>query len=438
MRLITGSCALAVLAFSVPDVAFAQTDTAEAAMARGDGASAVTAWTQVLAGDPTDRKALVGRANAYAWQERYGEALADVDAALALMPGDLEAVTTKGWILAWSGDQEAAKLWFDRALRIAPDNMSAQKGRAYAALWADEFEAAETRFTALKASDANGPEIDIALGHAHLGQAEPRQALTDFRQALAVSPENEAAKMGIDAAYDYPAILEATVVGGHTTNGGGTGLRYAELASWVLPEVRLWGSYDRGLSIDNPIIARNNLDAETWSAGVSAMVSDSLALTGEVGLRDLPSGEDQEVYRGEAAYAWGAGATKLGVQVAPHSGGYTDHLYYAAQKFVFDTNWSFEPTVYVSRYGVTDDKEWRVVGYGEYRGPGFMLGLGAGGGNVDAADPASDGSVEVVFAKASTRVAGWHRLSLEVSHESGPVSSITRLLGGITFRLPRN
>lgn len=429
---------LAVSAIAMlPLAAQAQSKLASVSMQQGDGAAAETAWSNVLASDPGNLEALIGRGTARGWQKDWSGAETDLAQALAIAPDNLEALNAMAYVMAWSDRYDEAERYFNRMLALAPDNVGARKGLAYTDYWAGRSDAAEARFQQIAYEISDDPEPMFGVGMARLADGEARRAASAYRNALERDPASHEAQSGLRSAYDYPALAELTLWGGTTSGGGDAGLRVVELGSWVTKRTKIWGRYDNGLSLDNPVLARTGADATTWALGVQQQIGESFIALAEAGYRDLPAGENQEIYKAEGVYLSSLGASKLGVQLSPHSAGFTDRLIYAGQNFRIADRFSFEPTVYLARTGASRDDEWRAVGYGEYNTGDFSFGLGAGGGKVSSVDPLADGGVLTAFANANVRVAGWHRVHVSVTREEAPLNDFTRVLVGFTLRLPR-
>lgn len=418
--------------------ALAQAPEAQQAMAQGDADAAIAAWSSVLARDPDNVEALVGRATAYGWRSDWSQGEADVQRALRLQPNNIAALNAAGYLKAWSGNHAAADTYFRQMLAVAPDNAGARKGLGYNALWAGRNEEAATSFEGLAAATPNDPEPLVAAGNARIADGQARRSARNYKRALALAPSDTQARTGLRRAHDYPALLELSVWGGDTSGGGDAGLRLVELASWVTPKTRISAKYDDGLSLDNPVLARSGQDATSYFIGAQHQFGEHVIGIAELGYRDLPLGENQEIYKAEGVYLSNAGATKLGGQISPHSAGFTDRLFYAGHNFQLGEGFSLEPTVYLARTGAARDDEWRAVGYGEYNTGDFAVGLGVGGGQVSSVNPDADGGVFTIYGTASARVAGWHRIHLNVTREEAPLGDFTRVLVGITLRLPRN
>lgn len=430
--------AVALVVFTSSAIAFAQEPAAEQAMAAGAAEQAVAAWSNVLSRDPNNLNALVGRATAYGWQKDWARAEADINRALGLAPNDLSVLNAAGYIAAWSGKHGLAEQYFERMLALAPDSEGAKKGLAYNAYWAGENERAANAFQQIAYEFPEDAEPWIGVGNARIAEGQAKRSAAAFKEAKSIEPGNTEARGGLRQAYDYPAIAELSLWAGDTSGGGDAGLRMVEVASWVTPKTRIWARYDDGLSLDNPVLARTGQNATTYFVGGLHQFGDSFIGSAEFGYRDLPLGENQQVYKLEGVYLSDLGATKLGGQLSPHSEGFTDQLIYAGHNFRVSDRFSIEPSVYLARTGATRDDEWRVVGYGEYNTGDFAFGVGVGGGDVSSINPAADGGVFTLYGNASARIGGWHRVHLNVAREETPLVDFTRILVGVTLRLPRN
>lgn len=438
VREAVGLAAIAAFAIAIPQSASAQENAAQQAMQAGEGEAAEAAWSNVLARDANNLAALIGRGTARGWLSDWEGAEADLARALTIAPDNLEALNAMGYVMAWSGRHAEAERYFNRLAQLAPDNRSAPNGLAYNALWAGENAEAEERFARIAYENPLDAEPMVGVGMARLAQGHAVGSADAHRDALERDPDSEDARRGLHAAYDYPALAELSIWGGDTSGGGDAGLRMVELASWVTPRTRIWARYDDGLTLDNPVLARSGANATTYSLGIHQEFAPGIIAIAEAGYRDLPAGENQEVFRLEGVYVSEVGASKIGAQLSPHSAGYTDRLFYASQSFNLGDNFRVEPSIYFGTTGAARDDEWRAVGYGEYSTGDWTLGLGAGLGQVSSVNPLAEGDIFTVFGNASVRVGGWHRLHLSVTHEDAPLSQFTRVLVGVTLRLPRN
>ncbi len=97
--------------------------------------TALGAYDSVLAVDPNNTRALVGRGYILASQAKYEPASRDFDVALRSNEERTNALTGLGYVALRRGDLVNASARFDEALRIDSTDAGAATGRAYAELW---------------------------------------------------------------------------------------------------------------------------------------------------------------------------------------------------------------------------------------------------------------------------------------------------------------
>lgn len=414
-------------------------ELADSYAAKGDGPRAEQAYSEVLRSYPGDRKALLGRAAARAWQGKDALSEADFNQVLSQNPNDLEALVGLGYNYAWAERYSEAETTFKRALGVAPDNVGAQKGLGYAYLWSDRSNEARTIFEQVAAANPSDAEARTAIAQADMQSGRTRSAIRSYKEALQLEPSRTDAIQGLRAAYGAPALIELSVWGGTASGGGDAGLRLVELASWINEATRIWARYDNSLSLDNPALARSNLDARTYYGGVLRKFGEAWFGLFEFGYRDLPAGANQEIYKAEVTNLSNNRAAKLGGQISPHSDGYTDELVYAGYNFPLGERWRVEPTAFYSNTGGANDDEYRGVLFAEYKAPkGWTIGGGAGGGYINSNIPDGSGGVFVANALASVPVGGYHSLYASVRYEDNPFNDFVVAQVGVTLRLPRN
>ncbi|MBX6333356.1 MAG: tetratricopeptide repeat protein [Gemmatimonadaceae bacterium] len=110
---------------------------------------AEAAYDSVLAVDPANAYALIGRGYVRSWQRKYDLAQQDFEAALRSDSARSDAYTGLGYTAARRGDYATAVAQFQRALRIAPDQPAAATGLALAELWQHDPRQAAVRAEAL-------------------------------------------------------------------------------------------------------------------------------------------------------------------------------------------------------------------------------------------------------------------------------------------------
>ncbi|RZV39340.1 MAG: tetratricopeptide repeat protein [Chromatiales bacterium] len=395
------------------------------------------AYDDILATDPTNVRALSGKAAALAWTQRYREAQATYQRAIAIAPGNADNHVGLGYAYAWHGDYPDAHAAFREALRLKPNNLAAHKGIAYSYMWSGEQDKALTAFQRARTLAANDAEIAESSGIAALSLGRTRDAVDFFDEALRLQPDRSSARNARRNAYRSAPSLESTVRLGSTTDAG-AGFRYAELAHWLSKSTRIAVRYDNTLGLDNPSVTDRDEDVPGYFASVRQSIGSRWQLIAELGRRDLPAG-DQDVLGLQAHYRMGDKVLRVGGELGRHDEGHSDRLVYAGINVPLGESFSIDPTLYLSQTGVDEDSEWRGVVNVEYRGnPNWTTGVFAGGGTIDATDPASNGSTFVAGAWANFAVADRHTLHFLVRREDAPSSAFTVAEVGFTYRLPGN
>lgn len=230
--------------------------------------------------------------------------------------------------------------------------------------------------------------------------------------------------------------------GNEAGDSSAVGLRSVEAAIWPSSLDRIGVRYDNSLSLDNPALARQGVDAEAYFVSYLHDFQGRFLLQGEVGQRDLANGDDQQIYKAEGVFFNEGRALKLGAQVSPTSaatGDYTDTLVYGAYNFSVSDHWRLEPALYLSESGAAGDQEWRVAAYGEYNpsSEAWQLGIGAGFGQVESDLPNANGELVNAHARLTFNVFERHSVHFQVRYEDAPLQEYTTALVGVSLRLPR-
>lgn len=243
-------------------------------------------------------------------------------------------------------------------------------------------------------------------------------------------------------AFAEPPLAELHVWGGNKAgDSGSVGLRSVEVGLWPTERDRVGLRYDNNLSLDNPVLARQGVDAEAYFVSYLHDFDGKFLLSGEVGQRDLPNGADQDIYKAEGVLFNDGAAIKVGAQVSPTDtpgGNYTDTVVWGAYNFAMSPHWRFEPALYVAETGLAEDQEWRVAAYAEYKASEAVeVGIGAGYGDIDSDVPGASGDVVNAHARVSFRVLENQTVHFQVRYEDAPLQEYTVGLIGISLRLPR-
>ncbi len=132
---------------------------------------------------------LVNRANNLADEGKYDEALAELDAAIAIDRNDVWAWANRGTTLLMMNRLEEAEQAFDRADAIAPGNYVALRGRGYVVLQRDrDYDRATYLFNRSLELVPDNAWAHFYRGAAHYGNMHFSAALADAERAIALSP----------------------------------------------------------------------------------------------------------------------------------------------------------------------------------------------------------------------------------------------------------
>ncbi len=165
------------------------------AMGKGDLPAAVKAYDEVLAADPTNRRALIGRARCALKLKKYDEVVAPV---LKLQPRDPETTNFFVGELSRAGDEfmksnswDLARDVFSRALELDPRNalLIVQIGRA--CLQQDLPDDAIVHFNGAIQLDPQSADAYLYRGRAYLKKRQYDKALADFEYLMQkIDPDN--------------------------------------------------------------------------------------------------------------------------------------------------------------------------------------------------------------------------------------------------------
>jgi hypothetical protein len=243
--------------------------------------------------------------------------------------------------------------------------------------------------------------------------------------ALAVAPGH--------AAGSSPIRGEVSVWAGASSSGG-AGLRAVEASAWLADDWRVWAVYDDSLNIDDPSLRRQGDETEGYFAGVMHQFHANWQGVVEAGYRHQPGGRHQNIYTAEILHLDDGDVTRLGLQINPHSAGFTEEFVIASHRMRVAPGWSVEPTAIYGRLGRFEDEEWRGILRVEYRGEGWGALAGIGGGAIDSVFRDDSGGVFVADARLSVKVLGDHEVHVALRHEELPRFENTLVMVGVTVR----
>ena len=117
---------------------------------------------------------------------------------------------------------------------------------------------------------------------------------------------------------DGPPKADLHVWAGNEVAGSSAvDLRSVEVGVRATKMDRIGLRCDNSLSLDNPTLARQGIDAEAYVVSWLNDFDGRVLLSGEVGTRERPGGGEQKIYKGEAVTFLSGSAVKLGAQVSP-------------------------------------------------------------------------------------------------------------------------
>lgn len=460
----------------------------------GEHAAAEALYDRLLETDPDHLEARLGRAHVRAWQGKHAPAEKDFFAVLEKDPRNVDALTGLGFSLAWDGRPQEGEERFRQALQIEPDRLDALKGFAFTALWQENAQEAVRRFEhvlqkfpddaeawvgvgqaqlaagvggeARKAferalqlepgrrdalngieaahqtggKDSQGADDAVRLGWDRLASGHHRGARRAFRQALEIEPGRIDALAGIDAVRSTPTPLELSLWGGHTFNGGDTGLRSLEVAGWPTPDLRFWTRYDNALSLDNPALVRQGIKIPSLFAGGLVNWGGRYTAKLEAGRRELPGRIDQLLYLAEqVVYLPEARSVKVGGFLGLRDDDQADWNLYLGYGFPATPRLRLEPTLFYTKIDRFGENETRLLLAGEYRfEQGRRLSAGLALGRFESEIPGVSGGLWAAHLIGSLPLGDAHRASLLIRHETPPNGeAFTTIALGLTFRLER-
>ncbi|HEX6964195.1 MAG TPA: tetratricopeptide repeat protein [Gemmatimonadaceae bacterium] len=207
LAIATGDRVLATIPVSAAGQVAAQMLHAVRLEADGRAAAAAVVYDSVLATDPTNVRALLGRAEVRSLQNKNDEAQRDFLAALHLDGNNTAALTGLGYTFARSGEYATAQRRFEQALRIAPNDPDAATGLAYAELWQFDPRQAARRGDVLDVLHPAAYPVEattrMRAGIEQLRQRNLPAAQYAFTAAIAAAPG------WADAYYNRAMVYEA-------------------------------------------------------------------------------------------------------------------------------------------------------------------------------------------------------------------------------------
>lgn len=186
---------------------------------------------------------------------------------------------------------------------------------------------------------------------------------------------------------------EASVWGGYSSlevtgapedvgSEAGIGLRFAELAIWYSPELRLWVQYDDGLTLDNPLLRNLHGGAPSLYTGGLYSWGGRFITRLEGGWREV-EGVGQTLVRGEqVAFLARPLALRAGGWAGTGGDGRTELLWHGGLTWIVSRHLHIDPTLFFSpSQGGREPRRLRALLFGEYQSDDeWKVGVGVAGG----------------------------------------------------------
>ncbi|MBN9254559.1 MULTISPECIES: caspase family protein [unclassified Mesorhizobium] len=174
---------------------------------KNDGAGVVAEETEYLKIDPDDTWSMQKgshysqRGKGYLYLDRYDEAIADFDRAIAIGVTDSTVYRDRG--IAWSakGDSNKARSDYDEAIRLDPNSTLAYLHRAEASRDQGDFDKALDDYNRVIGLDPKLAAAYSERGFVLIDKGDPRKAIADYNQAIDLNAKSWSAFFGLGRAY---------------------------------------------------------------------------------------------------------------------------------------------------------------------------------------------------------------------------------------------
>jgi protein O-GlcNAc transferase len=226
-------------------------------------ADAVELYRQITDASPNQFVALNNRGVALEQLGRLDEALASIDAALAIKPDYAEAFYNRGIVLLRMKRFDEALASYDQALAIRPHYAEALSNRGIAMMELHRLDAALASFDAALAIKADYAEALYNRGIVLMKLERPGDALKSFDSAMAIKPDYTAASFnrgvalqGVRRHEEAIATFERTLAADpdHAHALSALATSALETCDWTLTE-NILGRLQRRIGEQNGFIA---------------------------------------------------------------------------------------------------------------------------------------------------------------------------------------
>lgn len=417
-------------------------DQAAVYTSEGDYANAEKVYTRILEADPEHLQARVSRAHLRAWQKNYSAAQADFLLVLVTHPNNSEALIGLGYNLIWANDFEAGENRFLRLLNKSPDHPEAIKGMAWSSLWQDQPTEAVKWFEKLKAIGELDAASSAGLGRAYHATGKFRDARRMFRQASSQGAADSEYENYLHQTTRRSPVVELDIRGGSSQfeNESFNDLRAIELGVWPGEDLRIWARYDNSLGADNLFFQQLNEVVPGYFLGLSNHFAPHLTSKLEMGVVDIPTGEELLIGSLEQVFFLGKSFTiKAGGIAASASQRKSDLAGYAGFGYSPNPKLFLEPLMYFSSFNERQDSDWRAVLNTSFDVHTLLkLSSSVVYGQITSVIPAAEGDIFSASLQTDLLLLHQHWLYAQYRYESTPLLDYQTISVGLKLRLERN
>ncbi|RKZ14588.1 hypothetical protein DRQ53_11195 [bacterium] len=157
---------------------------------QGEFAASLPKFREAIKDEPEAVERHETYAKVLAHEGLYDDAIASVDAALALEPGRLDALLVKSQVYIKMGEMEQARAVLDAALEIAPDDMRIYEQLVFVAQEEGDPKTQIAVYRSLVEIDPGHLEAWLALGDLYAKTGDLDASAEAYNQVVAIDPDN--------------------------------------------------------------------------------------------------------------------------------------------------------------------------------------------------------------------------------------------------------
>lgn len=181
------------------------TEEIRQAIRQNNFAEAIKICREKLRQDPENYELNFLLSQAYAFSNRWDEALVLLGGLAARFPQNVDVLLLRARIQSWKKNYGLAEVGYQRVLELAPANIEALTGLAELASWRGEYErsiALYEQIAALQQGQSSGmlAETFFRIGRVHLWSGNYERAREYFRRALQGDPSHQEYRRALESA----------------------------------------------------------------------------------------------------------------------------------------------------------------------------------------------------------------------------------------------